>query len=96
MDNIHDYAIVDESTDDKLQYTIYCKGLARARIEEYNGRLWVQQMMIGPTSVDEFKTFAHGLIEFLLVLEGAVNEHQNRKTGEKKKEGCIKKRQRRI
>ena len=85
MDNIHDFEIMNESNEDKVQYTLYNKGQPRLRMEEYDGRLYVQQLVVGPITVDEFKTLAHGLIEFLLITEGAVSEHQKRKTNTTKK-----------
>lgn len=93
MDNVQDFEIKDESSDGKIQYTLYCKGLARTRLEEYNGRLFVQQIMIGPIPVDDFMVFAHGLTEFLLLVEGVTNDYKRKKAAGE--EGKVRKRRRR-
>ena len=78
MDDINDFEIKNESTENVVRYTLYCKGIARARLESWRGVLYVHQMMIGPVTVEEFQVFAHGLTEFLLVVEEVEHAYKNK------------------
>lgn len=98
MDNVQDFEIKDETSDGRLQYTLYCKGLARARLEEWQGRLYAQQMMLGPISVEEFMVYVHGVTELLLLAEGVADDYKRKKAERKKaagEEGKARKRRRR-